>query len=580
MRHLTAFLVLMLLAHLASASTTERQLIIHFEKDKSTLTEDARAQLLEFLADLACDGERSYQLNGHTDSDGSLAYNEDLSLARAEAVRTFLTEQGIEPELIHLERSGERDPLAPNVDAHGMALNRRVSITFTHTYYADTEELRKALMEGTVQHFRIDPAMDQVITGAAGTELLIRANSLVDAQGRPVSGEVALELTEALDVRAMIAHQLTTRSGQRLLETGGMLKVSATDAQGNALRLRSADPMRVVVPSADTDSGMELFVSDDGSDWTSTRQPLATTQVVTWREPPFPTPPGIRFKMPHYRQDQKGRPMKPVEPMMPREPIAPRRESYAVRGPWWSFLFPGKAQAQGDARYAAAVERHAVRMEKYAADVERFEANCAAFPDALERYADRKAQWDALKQEELKAWRENVERPALVRYNALMAPLLARYDTLKAQWQQEREASMQRYAMRADSAGVAGMDGLSAFVFMNAELGWINCDRFYGVPGEQRSVIAKGGRRSDEQVNLVFTEMRSILYMPRERDGLFHSPAVPVDVPKTLFAYTVIDGRPHVCVQEVSTGPNTLEYRPSSFAEIGRLLQELNGSPA
>jgi len=72
-------------------------------------------------------------------------------------------------------------------------------------------------MEGSVQHFTLDPTKDQVIRGTAGTQLQFAAGSFMDAQRRPVQGPVELELTEALGLQAMLAHQLSTRSGSREL---------------------------------------------------------------------------------------------------------------------------------------------------------------------------------------------------------------------------------------------------------------------------------------------------------------------------------------------------------------------------
>lgn len=333
-RYLLTFCLL--IATLSFAATTREELTVHFPKDEHTLTPATIAELDAFLSVLTIRGDYSFQVHGHTDSDGSQPYNEALSLARAEAVQRYLSNKGVDPSRIRIQRSGERDPMATNSHEPGMALNRRVQLTFTRHSYTDTEELRRALMEGSVQHFTLDPTKDQVVVGTAGTQLTFNAHAFVDASGRPATGAVALELTEALGLQAIIALQLSTRSGSRMLETGGMLKVSATDAAGNELRLKATTPMQVALPAATREEGMELFLSTDGDDWTSTAQPLAVTTTTTWREPPYPTTPSLPYRLPHYREDQKGRPIKPVEPALPREPSAPREESYQRKRPWWA----------------------------------------------------------------------------------------------------------------------------------------------------------------------------------------------------------------------------------------------------
>lgn len=68
------------------------------------------------------------QIVGYTDSLGSAAANETLSLARANSVRRHLLSKGVAANRIEVEGRGERDPLAPNDKAYGRALNRRVEI--------------------------------------------------------------------------------------------------------------------------------------------------------------------------------------------------------------------------------------------------------------------------------------------------------------------------------------------------------------------------------------------------------------------------------------------------------------------
>ena len=65
---------------------------------------------------------------GHTDSQGSVASNDTLSLARANSVRRHLEGKGVAAERLEVLGRGERDPLVSNDKAYGRALNRRVEI--------------------------------------------------------------------------------------------------------------------------------------------------------------------------------------------------------------------------------------------------------------------------------------------------------------------------------------------------------------------------------------------------------------------------------------------------------------------
>lgn len=68
---------------------------------------------------------------GHTDSVGSDAYNERLSLRRANAVRNYLVGKGVDAARIRTEGRGETQPIADNATEEGRARNRRVEVQIT-----------------------------------------------------------------------------------------------------------------------------------------------------------------------------------------------------------------------------------------------------------------------------------------------------------------------------------------------------------------------------------------------------------------------------------------------------------------
>jgi OmpA-OmpF porin, OOP family len=65
---------------------------------------------------------------GHADSIGSDAYNERLSVRRAESVKAYLVSKGIQANRVYTEGKGEKQPVADNKTRDGRAKNRRVEI--------------------------------------------------------------------------------------------------------------------------------------------------------------------------------------------------------------------------------------------------------------------------------------------------------------------------------------------------------------------------------------------------------------------------------------------------------------------
>ena len=70
-------------------------------------------------------------IEGHTDSVGSDQYNQDLSEHRAESVRDYFVQQGIQSSAIEARGFGKTDPIASNDTAEGRQQNRRVELVLS-----------------------------------------------------------------------------------------------------------------------------------------------------------------------------------------------------------------------------------------------------------------------------------------------------------------------------------------------------------------------------------------------------------------------------------------------------------------
>jgi OOP family OmpA-OmpF porin len=70
--------------------------------------------------------DASIEIGGHTDSDGSEAYNKRLSQSRASAVKSYLTNKGMSENRLTAVGYGELDPVANNGTKEGKAKNRRI----------------------------------------------------------------------------------------------------------------------------------------------------------------------------------------------------------------------------------------------------------------------------------------------------------------------------------------------------------------------------------------------------------------------------------------------------------------------
>jgi len=103
---------------------------VNFETNRATLKPAAREKLSKLSGVLlGFPGEYKLEIEGHTDSTGTDAYNQKLSQSRAESVRDFLVSQGIpEARIPSTQGFGRTKPIAPNDTRVNREKNRRVDI--------------------------------------------------------------------------------------------------------------------------------------------------------------------------------------------------------------------------------------------------------------------------------------------------------------------------------------------------------------------------------------------------------------------------------------------------------------------
>jgi OmpA-OmpF porin, OOP family len=104
-----------------------------FDVNKSVVKAEGKAKMDDLVSKIKGINLEVIIAVGHTDSDGGDAFNQKLSVARAEAVKAYLVSKGIEKNRVYTEGKGEKQPVADNKTKEGKAKNRRVEIEVVGT---------------------------------------------------------------------------------------------------------------------------------------------------------------------------------------------------------------------------------------------------------------------------------------------------------------------------------------------------------------------------------------------------------------------------------------------------------------
>jgi OOP family OmpA-OmpF porin len=99
-----------------------------FDFDKAVIKNEGKSKLDDLATKVKAINLEVVIAIGHTDSIGSDAYNQKLSVRRAESVKAYLVSKGVEPNRVYTEGKGEKQPVASNKTADGRQKNRRVEI--------------------------------------------------------------------------------------------------------------------------------------------------------------------------------------------------------------------------------------------------------------------------------------------------------------------------------------------------------------------------------------------------------------------------------------------------------------------
>ena len=102
---------------------------IFFELNSAKLSNESRTELLKVFEFLTENIDVKIHISGHTDDQGSVEYNLDLSNKRARAVYDFMLEKGIKQERITYKGYGESMPVSDSMTEEGRKLNRRIEFS-------------------------------------------------------------------------------------------------------------------------------------------------------------------------------------------------------------------------------------------------------------------------------------------------------------------------------------------------------------------------------------------------------------------------------------------------------------------
>jgi len=590
---------------------TASSTFIYFDVDDYTLADLSKGQLAELYADLEQHSDYSIEIIGHTDQDGSEAYNSLLAKNRAMTVRDYLISLGYPIDRISQNWKGETELVTLGNSDIAKQKNRRVELKTTTWDFESTEDVTAQLTEHLESQIFICDSKPQFFDLAQGSSVYVPADAFEYENGKAVDGAIVIEIKEAFLYTDIIANNLYTDSKGEILETGGMMYIAAT-SDGQPLQLKEGKRIELIYPLQSEEDGMELFYgeeSEGGITWNETGEDISTTQVKN--DP-------LEIDLQQIMEYDFGEIVKP-KLQFAQLPARPRR----AKKP-----FPPSAQIYSGEKYEEMYNNYLSRLEDNNNDLPRYEKKESKWQlevmeriSAIENYKRDIAEFQ-YKIKLVSAVRgleqmENLRAPAELLtkiFSFLNKPYMVRMDHRKIykkafgnytreiveeknlEVMQEEHMAFVRAGFYSDlkalifdarrqaaeknflKTGKIAQSDFSSYVVGISQLGWINCDRFRNFEDTSTLTIAKAD--GDTKYYMIFKELRSIL-RPKVLATTAEFRAVPVGEAVKLVAVKLFNEKPYLATLDHEIGLNdevVFDFKPCSLNQIREELNSLDPS--
>ena len=262
---------------LLSAITCAQRTIlhnVHFPYDGCEMTESLKAQL-DSIYDHAPKGcIINLGIVGQIKNHSTRSYSNSISEKRANNVRDYLVSRELNPANISiLEFPYGKNRLTTGTDKQ----KKNTILLYEVEWKKPVDEWRLLVRPDTnavprklPQHFAIYRHNGNTITGKEGTIITFTDDCFQFPEDDPMDCEViTIELIECFNLGDIVTQGLHSKSGIRMLSTGGMIYIMAL-CNGKQLIIKNGKTVQIKIPTYDKMKGMELFrnkFTPTGNDW-------------------------------------------------------------------------------------------------------------------------------------------------------------------------------------------------------------------------------------------------------------------------------------------------------------------------
>ena len=261
-----------LLISQAAAQKTHRKLAF-FQTEKAELTAETEESLTRLYATVPDSTRFRFELMGLVDRKDPATKISSLMASRAKNLAAFFKDQGLHASLVSLKKAELNPFLLNNTIKRDSVQSWAVEVFVIRgeiEIYRPTITPIAHAFPKRDKDFKFNPQKKLKLVCPEGTKIKAPRNAFVFADGSPAVEEVKLNVTEYYSKADFLMADLTTMCNDRLIESGGMLHISAT-CQGREVFVADGKSLSISLPAnGEHKPGMELFLGQEtasGVNW-------------------------------------------------------------------------------------------------------------------------------------------------------------------------------------------------------------------------------------------------------------------------------------------------------------------------
>lgn len=379
--------------HSQTTNSPTNHFSVFFERGASTLTPTALATLDAIAGNIPAECKILLQGFGDEGEQPSSKLAKD----RAMNVGLYLQSQGVaadkmeilQPDHLALARVYEKEIMV-----------QRVNIQLSQNIYTNVQTLLSSLDAEKPNEYRISAKKRITLFTQKGTAISLPQDAFVLADGSLYQGQVQFSVKEAFTYKEMIANSLHTSSDGKLLETGGMIYLSALDTLGRELQLAQGKEITFSLPTEQASlPRMQVFTAqttENGKmDWQTTDYWTKTTNDRSTPTPVFTN--RVVSDVAQLQQAQATikhflnfNPQQLPETPQFFMPEPPYKSSYLYRNraeaEKWKQPLTNESEEDYNARIDKYLKRSISGLKKYDKEVLQYQKDSAAFVQANPAY--------------------------------------------------------------------------------------------------------------------------------------------------------------------------------------------------